>query len=102
MRSKRHIGRYIFLYFAVVTIPVFLGLSVWQANRNVSLKGEINRLEENQAEWVESNNQLIAGIAVLSSPDRIEDIAKNDLGLQKIHPENVLQVKLRGGKGHGL
>lgn len=95
-------GQYIFLYFAVVTIPVFLGLIAWQSNRYVNLKGEIHRLEENQAEWVESNNQLIAGIAVLSSPDRIEDIAKNDLGLRKIYPENVLQVKIRGGKGHGL
>jgi cell division protein FtsL len=94
--------RYLYLYFIALTIPLFLGLNVWQSNRYANLKEEIDRLEQAQADWVESNKRLIAGIAVLSSPERIEHIARDELGLRKIRPEDVLQVKIEGGKGHGL
>jgi cell division protein FtsL len=101
--ARQGFGRYVFLYFAVITIPLFLALTVWQSVRYNALKQEMNRLEEAQADWVESNKRLIAGIAVLSSPERIENIAEKDLELRKIRPEDVLQVKIQGGgKGHGL
>ena len=92
--------RYFFLYVVAITIPLFLGLAVWQANRYYSLKHELEILEETQADWVEANKRLITGIAVLSSPQRIEHIAINDLHLRKIRPEDVLQIKIGGGKGH--
>jgi cell division protein FtsL len=94
--------RYFFLYLIVFTIPLFLSLLVWQSNRYQNLSRELARMEQWQEEWVESNKKLIAGIAEYSSPDRIEKIAKNQLGLQKIRPENLLQVNITGGKGHGL
>ena len=100
--SKQGFGRYFLLYFAVVTIPLFLGLCVWQSNRYGNLRRELDRLEAAQTEWVESNKRLIAGIAVLSSPERIEHIAQNELELRKIRPEDVLQVRIAGGKGHEL
>ena len=92
--------RYLFLYAAVISMPLFLGLAVWQSNRYMNLKLEMDRLEQTQADWVEANKRLITGIAVLSSPQRIEHIAENDLDLRKIRPEDVLQIKLTGGKGH--
>ena len=94
--------RYILLYAAVLTIPLLLGLNAWQSNRYVSLELEIKRLEEAQEEWVESNKRLLAGISVLSSPKRIEFIAKKELGLHKIKPENVLQIKIEGVKDSDL
>ncbi|MDR1587520.1 MAG: septum formation initiator family protein [Treponema sp.] len=94
--------RHLFLYFVVLTIPLFLGFNAWQSNRYASLQREIRRLEEAQAEWVESNRRLIAGIAALSSPERIEHIARKDLELSKKKPEEVLQIKIREGKGFGL
>jgi cell division protein FtsL len=97
--------RYFFLYFIVITIPLFLGLIVWQSNRYQNLNKELNRLEQTQEEWVESNKRLIAGIAEYSSAQRIEDIAKNQLDLQRIRPESLLQVKIveisPGGRGNG-
>jgi cell division protein FtsL len=96
------IKRHLFLYFVVLTIPLFLGLNAWQSNRYTGLQREIKRLEEAQAEWVESNRRLIAGIAVLSSPERIEHIARKYLGLSKKKPEDVLQVKIGEGKGLGF
>jgi cell division protein FtsL len=90
--------RYFLVYFAVVTIPLFLGLVVWQSNRYRNLEQEIRRLEQSQSEWVEGNKRLIAANAVLSSPQRIEYIAQKELGLRKIRPENVLQVNIAEGK----
>jgi len=95
------IKRYLLLYFIVLTIPLCLGILVWQSNRYQNLVKELERLEQSQTEWIESNKRLIAGIGEYSSPERIEALAKNQLELQKIPPEYFLQVKIMGGKGHG-
>ncbi|MDR2094919.1 MAG: cell division protein FtsL [Treponema sp.] len=97
--------RYLLLYFIVLTIPLLLGTAVWQAERYAALERTVRTMEAEQEEWVESNKKLIAGIAVLSSSERIEYIAVHDLGLVKIRPEDVLQIRIddtrraRGGKG---
>jgi cell division protein FtsL len=89
--------RRVLLYVIVFTIPLCLGLSAWQSSRYTALEREISRLEEAQAEWIESNKRLIAGIAVLSSPERIEHIAQYELDLDRIQPEHVLQIRIEGG-----
>jgi cell division protein FtsL len=86
--------RLLFLYFFVLTIPVSLGILAWNTSRYAALEREVERIEAAQEEWVESNKRLIAGIAVLSSPSRIEKIAKEQLGLSKIRPEDVLQIRI--------
>jgi cell division protein FtsL len=86
--------RYWFVYFIVLTIPLLLGLTAWQSTRYSELEKEVRTLEAVQEDWVESNKRLIAGIAVLSSSERIENIALHDLGLAKIEPEDVLQVRI--------
>jgi cell division protein FtsL len=92
------IRRYALLYFIVLTIPLFLGITAWQSVRYNELDREVRRLEAVQEEWVESNKRLIAGIAVLSSSERIERIALHDLGLMKIQPEDVLQIRINSGR----
>jgi cell division protein FtsL len=86
--------RIILLYLAALSIPAFLGLSAWQSSRYASLERELRRLEAAQEEWIESNKRLIAGIAVLSSSERIEHIARNELDLRRIPPEEVLQIRI--------
>ena len=93
---KRH---YFFLYLMVLTIPLFLGLLVWQSNRYQDLSKQLYYLEKTQEEWIESNKRLIAGIAEYSSPKRIGEIAENQLELKKIPPEHLLQVKIIQGEG---
>jgi len=93
-------ARFLFLYFVVITIPLFLGLIVWQSNRYRNLTNEITRMEQTQVEWVESNKRLIATIAEYTSPERIERIAVNEMELKKIRPEYLLQVRIVEGKGH--
>ena len=88
------------LYCIVISIPLLLTLVVWQSNRYKNLYKELIRLEQTQGEWIESNKRLIAAITEYSSPERIEHIAVTQLGLRKIRPEDLLQVKITGGKGH--
>jgi cell division protein FtsL len=90
-------SRRILLYILAFTTPLCLGAAVWQSTRHAGITWEIEKLESVQEEWVENNKRLIAGIAVLSSSRRIEGIAKNDLGLVKKLPEEVLQIKIEGG-----
>ena len=92
------IKRYVLLYFFVLTIPFFLGIAIWQSVEYTKLDRKVRTLEAVQEEWIENNKRLIAGIAVLSSSERIEQIAINDLGLTKIIPEDVLQVRIEGGQ----
>ena len=93
------IRRYALLYLFVLSIPFFLGAAAWQSVRYTKLEKSVRRLEAVQEDWVESNKKLIAGIAVLSSSRRIEQVAVYDLGLSKMRPEDVLQVRIDGGQG---
>ena len=93
------VRRYALLYFFVLTIPFFLGLTAWQSVRYGELDKNVRRLEAAQEKWIESNKKMIAGIALLSSSGRIEQVAVHDLGLSKIEPEDVLQVRITGRTG---
>jgi cell division protein FtsL len=95
------IKRYALIYFFVLTIPFFLGVAVWQSVRYTELEKNVRRLEAVQEDWVNSNKKLIAAIAVLSSSLRIKQIAVNDLGLVKVRPEDVLQIRIDGQGGQG-
>ena len=86
--------RRILFYCLILSIPAFLALSAWQSSRYGDLERELKKLEKTQEEWVENNKRLIAGIAFLSSPDRIEHIARDELSLQKKQPEEVLHISI--------
>ena len=90
------IRRYALIYFFVLTIPFFLGVAVWQSVRYAELDKDVRRLEAAQEDWVGKNKKLIAGIAVLSSSARIEQVAVQDLRLTKMRPEDVLQIRIEG------
>ena len=94
------IRRWAIFYFFVLTIPIFLGFTAWQSARYTELERSVRRLEAVQEDWVESNKRLIAGIAVLSSSARIEQVAVHDLRLSKLRPEDVLQIRIEGEQGY--
>ena len=92
--------QYLLLYFFVLSIPLLLGLAALQSNHYMELEKDVRRLEAAQEEWVRGNKNLIALITELSSSVRIEELAVRDLGLSRIAPENVLQVRIERGEGH--
>jgi cell division protein FtsL len=83
------------MFFFVFTMSGFLGLVAWQSIRFTTLENEVKALEAQQEEWVNSNKRLIAAIAFYSSAEKIEQKAIK-MGLIKIPPEDVLQIRLNG------
>jgi cell division protein FtsL len=94
-------GYYALFFLMVITIPVFLWANAWQSNECGKLRNEIKKMEKSQENAVEENKTAVAEIADLLSVDKLENDARNKLGLKKIRPEDVLLI-IMGGKGRGL
>jgi hypothetical protein len=90
--------RLLLLYFLAATLPLFLGISLHRAGKYAALQKEVRGLEVIQEGWIESNKRLIAGITLFSSPNRIERIATNELGLTKKQPEEILQIRIENSQ----
>jgi len=84
-----------------MTIPVFLGINTHQANKCSELYREIEQLQKTQAEIVEKNRQAAADVMELLSTAKLDNDAREKLGLVKMRPENVLLVNITEEKGHG-
>ena len=97
MKEKRM--RIIAVFFAL-TLPVFIFLNVWQVFHHRQVRSEIASLETEQREWLENNKRVLAGITVLSSPERIDKLAR-DLSLEKDPRERVLYIFFNGDQQGG-
>lgn len=71
------------IVFALV-LGGLLFLNTWQGYRYERLKSEVAELEAEQRDWLEQNKKLVAAVAVLSTPERIQRIAETDLGLKRL------------------
>jgi hypothetical protein len=78
----------------VLSIPVLLSTQVWQVFRFKNLEGDVAAMGSEQRKWLERNKKALASIAVFSSPERIEQVAREDLGLEEIDYRNVLSIRL--------
>ncbi|MDC7220182.1 MAG: hypothetical protein PQJ59_09590 [Spirochaetales bacterium] len=52
----------------------------------------VEELEELQKEKYEENRRIRTGIAILESPERIDALAEDVLGLEKARPDQVTQI----------
>jgi cell division protein FtsL len=82
------------LYLMVLTMPLALGFSVAQSARWSDLRKDVRSLAGQQEEIIEQNKKLLTDIASLSSPQRIEKIARDEMGLTPVKPEDVMQVRI--------
>ena len=73
-----------------------LFLNTWQGYRFEALKRNVLELEAEQRDWLEQNKKLVAAVAVLSSPERIQRIAEEDLALRKLERSALLTVLVPG------
>ncbi len=84
--------------FIIITALAFLSLfflNSWQGFRYQELKRDVEELEAEQQEWLEKNKKAIAALAVLSSPERVKDLAENELGLRPIESSDILKVVIK-------
>jgi hypothetical protein len=85
--------------FALV-LGGLLFLNTWQGYRFERLKRDVQLLESEQRDWLEQNKKLVAALAVLSSPERIERIAVRQLGLKKLERSGLATIVVpREGSG---
>ena len=78
------------------TVPLLMGLRVWQVQRTQALLSKIETMDREQREWLERNKRLLSAIAVFRSPARIEKLAREKLGLEAgVEPD--LRIELSGG-----
>ncbi len=82
------------IWVLAIAIPFSVFLQVTQAYEFQKLSNEI-REEKKVAELVEQkNNQLRIGIGILNNPSRIDQIAKENLGLSIIESSRIIKVRI--------
>lgn len=84
-----------FLYVIFISIPLVMGITVWQSARYAALKREVERNNRIQSELVEQNRKLLTEIAALSASSRIGQLARDRLGLDRKRPEDVVHILIR-------
>lgn len=80
----------------VISIPALLGLYAFQTKKYTDLTKEVIELEKRQEKLIEENKKLVSDISVLSSADRIEKIAVEELGMHKAESEDIVRVEMTG------
>ncbi|ULQ60173.1 cell division protein FtsL [Brucepastera parasyntrophica] len=82
----------------VISIPAVLFAGILQTGRYGALESEVRQLNTEQHEVIAENKKLISGITVLSTPERIEKIAVEDLAMRKAKPEEIMRIELKRGE----
>ena len=81
-----------------ILIPLLLLILGIQAKNYADLSKEVADLEKKQEQLVEENKKLISDISLLSSTDRIEKIATEELGMHKAETSDIVRVQMAGEK----
>jgi cell division protein FtsL len=74
-------------------VAAFLTLYVYQHFRCIDLSFQLEGLKTEQTDAAALNSQLNLQIAGLSDPRRIDEIARKQLGLTEVRPEQVQEYE---------
>ena len=89
--------RRILIFMMVASIPAVSFITVRQVYRYNQVDRQVKTLIRNQRDLFEQNKRMVANISILSSPERIDNLASEDLGLRKKELK-TLRIEL-GNKG---
>jgi cell division protein FtsL len=79
----------------VLLVAVSLVGFVWIRYRIIALGYEIQKLDVRETSLLRDRNVLIAEEETLKSPERIDGIARNELGMEPLSPYQRLIVRSR-------
>lgn len=99
--AKRKTGTFfkiLFICILSLSIPVLLFLYAIQAEKYTTLAREVTELEAKQEKLIEENKRLISDISILSSAERIEKIATEELKMHKADSDDIIRVEVTGEK----
>ncbi len=85
--------RKLLLLFIVATVPGLIFLTVKQVFNYTQVDKEVQSLILDQRELFEQNKRMVANLSILSSPGRIDELAENELGLDKIFID-IIRIKI--------
>ncbi|MCQ2575648.1 MAG: cell division protein FtsL [Treponema sp.] len=88
----------ILISICTLAIPALLCLYAVRTNQYSALTREISQIEREEAELIEENKRLVSEISKLSSAERIEKIATEELGMHKAEKEDIIRVEMTGDK----
>lgn len=94
--KRRKVINSILISIFTISIPSLLILYALQAKRYTDLEKNIRELEQKQVQLIEENKKIISEISVLSSSDRIEQYAVEELGMHKAESEEIVRVEMTG------
>lgn len=94
--KKRNVINVILIVIFTISIPSLLVLYALQAKRYTDLEKNIRDLEQKQIQLIEENKKIVSEISVLSSSDRIEQYAVEELGMHKAESEEIVRVEMTG------
>lgn len=97
-RKGKGFFKILLLCLFTASIPLLLVLYAVQAKKYTDLSKEITELENKQEQLIDENKRLISDISVLTSAERIERIAKDELGMHKAESEDIIRVEMTGEK----
>jgi len=98
MKKEKNVARTIMVCVMALCIPALLVVDGIQARRYTELKQEVGDLEKKQTDLVEENKKLITDMSLLSSSDRIEKIAKDELNMRQAETDEIVRVEMKGSK----
>ncbi|MFO7849244.1 MAG: cell division protein FtsL [Spirochaetia bacterium] len=78
----------------ILSVPFSIFLSVHRVYSYQALEREVERLKDEQSDIFEQNKRMIANIAIVSSPARIEEIAEEELNLSRAAPERKMRIRI--------
>ncbi len=89
--TARVIKRTVFVLLAL-SVPLMVFLTVHQVYSYQALEQQVRDMKKEQADLFEKNKRMIANIAIMSSPARIEEIAREKLELKPLDSEKKLRI----------
>ncbi len=95
-RARARELRRLALYGAAIVVPLLV--YVWQRVDFIRLSYKVEALGKERQELVERNRQLTVERSLLLSPDRIERVARKQLGLSDPPPADVRRVQVIDGR----
>lgn len=91
-------AKIVFICLLTISIPVLLFLYAVQAEKYTALVREVTELENKQEKLIEENKRLVSDISILTSAERIEKIAAEELKMHKAESEDIIRVEMTGEK----
>ena len=97
MKNKKNgFAKRVGIYLLALSIPFFLVIAMVQSKQYMDIEKEVAKLEQVQKDLIESNKALVTDISVLSSSERIEKIAVEQLGMRKATSDEIVRVSIKG------